>query len=63
MTKEQNVSKFMIGLEGQLAKDVNALYPASLANALIRAKAKLLSFQFKEHKGPNSYLLTKSNQP
>ena len=44
MTEEQKLSKFMLGLEGTLAEEVNALRPATLADALIRAKAKLLNF-------------------
>ena len=55
MTQEQKLSRFIIGLEGQLAKEVNALRFASLANALIRAKAKLLSFQARDHKRMNPY--------
>ena len=48
MTKDQKLSRFMLGLGGQLAQEVNALPPISLADALIRAKAKLLSFQASE---------------
>ena len=44
MTKEHKLNLFILGLEGQLAKKINALQPISLADALIRAKAKLLSF-------------------
>ena len=40
MTQEQKLSRFIFGLEGQLAEEVNALRPTSLADALIRAKAK-----------------------
>ena len=50
MTEEQNLSKFILGLEGQLAEEVNALRPNSLADALIRAKAKLSSFQVGDRK-------------
>ena len=35
MTKEQKLSQFILGLEGQLAEEVNALRPTSLADALI----------------------------
>ena len=45
MTQEQKIIRFILGLEGTLAEEVNALRPATLADALIRAKAKLLSFQ------------------
>ena len=38
MTEEQKLSRFIIGLEGQLAEEVNALRPVSLADALIRDK-------------------------
>ena len=44
MTEEQKLSKFILGLEGTLAEEVNALQPATLADALIREKSKLLSF-------------------
>ena len=54
MTEEQKLSRFILGLEGTLAEEVNALRPATLANALIRAKAKLLSFQ--TGKRMNSFL-------
>lgn len=43
MTGEQKLSRFILGLEGQLAEEVNALQPVSLADALIRSKAKLNS--------------------
>ena len=56
MTQEQKLSKFILGLEGQLAEEVNALWPISLADALIRAKAKLLSFKVAgERKRTNPY--------
>ena len=41
MMEEQKLSNFILGLGGQLA---------TLANALIRAKAKLLSFQARDCK-------------
>ena len=44
MTEEQKLSQFILGLEGQLAQEVNALLPISLADALICAKSKLASF-------------------
>ena len=55
MTEEQKLSRFILGLEGQLEKEVNALRPVSLADALIRAKAKLLSFSVGEQKRENPY--------
>ncbi len=55
MTEEQKLSRFILGLEGQLAEEVNSLRPASLADALIRAKAKLLSFSVGEKKRANPY--------
>ena len=45
MTEEQKLSRFIIGFEGQLAEEINALQPASLVDVLIRAKAKLLNLQ------------------
>ena len=39
MTQEQKLMRFILGLEGQLAKEVNALIPTSLADALIGAKS------------------------
>lgn len=44
MSEEQKLSRFILGLEGNLADEVDALRPISLADALIRAKAKLNSF-------------------
>ena len=44
MTEEQKLSRFILGLEGQLAKEINALCPISLIDALICAKSKLTSF-------------------
>ena len=55
MTEEQKLSRFILGLEGQLAEELNSLRPSSLADALIRAKAKLLSFSAGEKKRPNPY--------
>ena len=64
MTQEQKLSRFIIGLEGQLAEEVNALQPTSLANSLIRAKEKLLNFKVaKERKRMNPYPPTKSFWP
>ena len=45
MKEEQKLSRFILGLEETLAEEVNALQHATLADALIRAKAKLCSFQ------------------
>ena len=50
MTEEQKLSRFILGLEGQLADEINALRPTSLADALICAKAKLASFASGERK-------------
>ena len=44
MTEEQKLSIFILGLEGQLAEEVNSLRPVSLVDALIRFKTKLNSF-------------------
>ena len=55
MTEEQKLSRFILGLEGQLAEEVNALRPVSLADALIRAKAKLLSLFTGDQKRSNPY--------
>ena len=55
MTEEQKLSRYILGLEGQLAEEVNALRPASLADALIRAKAKLSSFQAGDRKRSNPF--------
>ena len=55
ITEEQKLSRFIIGLEGQLAEEVNALRPVSLADALIREKAKLLSFSVGDRKRANPY--------
>ena len=44
MNEEQKLSKFILGIEGTLAEEVNALRPTTLADALIRDKAKLLNF-------------------
>ena len=63
MTEEQKLSRFIIGLEGYPAEEVNALRPTSLANALIRAKAKLLSLQVKDRKRSNPYQPFESFQP
>ena len=43
MSEDQKLSRFILGLEGKLADEVEALRPISLADALIRAKAKLKS--------------------
>lgn len=50
MTEEQKLSRFVLGLEGQLADEINVLRPTSLADALIHAKAKLASFTSGERK-------------
>ena len=43
MSEDQKLSRFILGLEGKLADEVEALRPVSLADALIRAKAKFKS--------------------
>ncbi|MCO5610521.1 hypothetical protein L7F22_064760 [Adiantum nelumboides] len=52
ITKEQKLSRFILGLEGKLADEVEALRPTSLVDALIWAKPKLSSF-LKTHQNPN----------
>ncbi|MCO5597058.1 hypothetical protein L7F22_051132 [Adiantum nelumboides] len=44
ITEEQKLSRFILGLEGKLADEVEALRPTSLADALIRAKPKFSNF-------------------
>ncbi|MCO5597053.1 hypothetical protein L7F22_051127 [Adiantum nelumboides] len=44
MSEEQKLSRFILGLEGKLANEVESLRPTSLADALVRAKSKLNSF-------------------
>ena len=56
MTQEQKLSQLILGFEGQLVEEVNALRPDSLFDALIRAKTKLLSFSVGDRKRANSYL-------
>ena len=63
MTQEQKLSRFILWLEGQLAEEVNALRPTSLADALIRAKAKLLSFQARDRNRMNPYPPSGSFRP
>ena len=43
ISEDQKLSRFVLGLEGKLADEVEALRPTSLADALIRAKPKLCS--------------------
>ena len=45
LTTNQTLSRFIQGLEGILADEVEALRPVSLADALIRAKSKLKSIE------------------
>ena len=45
MSEEQKLNRFILGLEGRLAAEVESLRPTSLADALIRAQSKLSSFQ------------------
>ena len=56
MTKEQKLSRFILGLKGTLAKDVNALRSTTLVDALIKAKAKLLGLQTRKRTNPFSPL-------
>ena len=64
MTQEQKLNRFIKGLEGQLVEEVNALQPTSLANALIRAKAKLLSFKVaKERKRMSPFPTARLSRP
>ena len=63
MIEEQKLSRFIIALEGHLAEEMNALQPASLADALIRGKAKLLNLQSKDQKRSNPYQHLESFQP
>ena len=44
MSEEQKLSRFILGLGGQLTDEVESLRPTSLADALIRAKSKMRSF-------------------
>ena len=43
MIEEQKLSRFILGLGDDLVNEVDALRPTNLADALIRAKAKLSS--------------------
>ena len=43
MIEEQKLSRFILGLGMDLSNEVDALRPTNLADALIRAKAKLSS--------------------
>ena len=64
MTQEQKLSRFILGLEGQLVEEVNALWPTSLVDALIRAKEKLLNFKVVgECKRTNPYPTAGSFRP
>ena len=63
MIAEQKLSRFILGLEGQLAKEVNSLRHVSLADALIRAKAKLKSFITRDCKRPNPFPPTEPFRP
>ena len=61
LTEEQILSRFVWGLEGSLADEVDALRPSTLADALIRAKAKLSSLQSRNIIGEKRKLPTYSN--
>ena len=66
MIKEQKLSMFIPSLEGPLVEEIKALRPATLADALIKAKAKLLSFQTSKRSNPfptlGSFRPQKTNQ-
>ena len=61
MNEEQKLSKFILVLEGTLAKEVNALTLATLADALNRAKPKSLSFLTRKRTNP--FPTSRSFQP
>ncbi|MCO5597731.1 hypothetical protein L7F22_051812 [Adiantum nelumboides] len=68
ITEEEKLSRFILGLEGKLADEVEALRPTSLADALIRAKLKLSSFlksnnQQGEQKREQPYHFESSHRP
>ncbi|MCO5558716.1 hypothetical protein L7F22_012302 [Adiantum nelumboides] len=68
ITEEQKLSRFILGLEGKLADEVEALRPTSLADALIWAKPKLSSFlksnnQQGEQKREQPYHFESSHRP
>ncbi|MCO5562803.1 hypothetical protein L7F22_016435 [Adiantum nelumboides] len=68
ITKEQKLSRFILGLEGKLVDEVEALRPTSLADALIRAKPKFGSFlksnnQQGERKREQPYHFESSHRP
>ncbi|MCO5556632.1 hypothetical protein L7F22_010183 [Adiantum nelumboides] len=68
ITKEQKLSRFILGLEGKLADEVEALRPTSLADALIQAKPKFSSFlksnnQQGEQKREHPYHFESSHRP
>ncbi|MCO5581824.1 hypothetical protein L7F22_035713 [Adiantum nelumboides] len=68
ITEEQKLSRFILGLEGKLADEVEALRPTSLADALIRAKPNLSSFlksnnQQGEQKREQPYHFESSHRP
>ena len=53
MSEDQKLCRFILGLEGELADEVDALRPFSLADALVRAKAKLSSLSRRNPTGDN----------
>ncbi|MCO5604181.1 hypothetical protein L7F22_058342 [Adiantum nelumboides] len=68
ITEEQKLSRFILGLEGKLADEVEALRPTSLADALIWAKPKFSSFlksnnQQGEQKREQFYHFESSHRP
>ncbi|MCO5601250.1 hypothetical protein L7F22_055369 [Adiantum nelumboides] len=68
ITEEQKLSRFILGLEGKFADEVEALQRTSLADALIRAKPKFSSFlksnnQQGEQKMEQPYHFESSHRP
>ena len=63
MTKDQKLGRFILGLEGQLAKEINGLQPSSLAVALIHEKVKLVNFASGERKRLQSFPPSNSFRP
>ncbi|MCO5558285.1 hypothetical protein L7F22_011864 [Adiantum nelumboides] len=66
--EEQKLSRFILGLEGKLADEVEALRPTSLADTLIRTKPKFSSFlksnnQRGEQKREQLYHFESSHRP
>ena len=56
MKEIHKLRQFILGLEGQIAEETNALWPLYLVDALIRAKAKLHNFQVRDQKRKNPFV-------